>query len=301
VEKLNYIDLIELYLSEQNIAETTRKQYFRVLSLFYIWFSSLGLSIYDLQKSSIIEYRQSLKDLSSLTVVNYLAIIKCFYTWAAENDILPNLTKGLKLSARYKGFKKMPLTNMQATNLLKQVDTTSLKGKRDFAILNLLLRNGLRVIELQRINIGDFKNYQNEKVISIQRKGRTEKDQMIVLSDKTIEAVHDYLMELPKLQDHKPMFVSLSNNHYHKRIDSKSVSHIVKKYLIKSGLNSKQYTAHSLRHTAAINSLKNGSSEYETMVFMGHSNFQTTQIYTRYIEGNLLLHKSPSKLTDKIF
>lgn len=79
------------------------------------------------------------------------------------------------------------------------------------------------------------------------------------------------------------------------------MSKIIKSYFLQIGLVDKHFTAHSLRHTAGVNAIKNKAGEYATQLYLGHTNFSTTQFYTRMIENQLMLTQNPSLLTDNLF
>jgi integrase/recombinase XerD len=113
------------------------------------------------------------------------------------------------------------------------------------------------------------------------------------LSAKAMEAIEDYLLHRPgNWQDASPLFMSLSNNSKNQRLTTAHLSSMIKRHLITSGLNDTMYTAHSLRHTAATMLLAEGYNEYDVMVFMGHRNFATTQIYTRQKEKDMIFNKN---------
>ena len=62
---------------------------------------------------------------------------------------------------------------------------------------------------------------------------------------------------------------------------------LVKKYLLKAGLDSTQYSPHKLRHTAATLMLQNGVDVRTLQELLGHENLNTTQIYTHVDNDNL--------------
>jgi site-specific recombinase XerD len=78
------------------------------------------------------------------------------------------------------------------------------------------------------------------------------------------------------------LFIALSDLHYGHRLATGSISRIVKSRLRKAGLNSKYYTAHSLRHTAATVALKAGASLEKVQEMLGHADINTTLMYTHF-------------------
>lgn len=291
------------FIEESQVSENSKRTYLAILKVFYKWFTDNGLDYYELSPVHIIRWKESLvRTKSSLTVANYLIVIKRYFSWIASNDIGKNIAAGIKVGAKYKGFLKHPLTLEQIKQLLGSIEQSTVIGKRNFALANLLVRNGLRIIEAQRINIGDITTLKGKHIIYLQRKGSHEKTHdFIVLSEKGLESIHNYLAERNNLQDYQPLFISYSRNNFGKRMNTISMSEIIKQSLNNIGLKDKRYTAHSLRHTAGVMALKNNAGEYATQLYMGHSQFKTTQLYTRMIENEMMLNNNPSILTDNIF
>ena len=79
------------------------------------------------------------------------------------------------------------------------------------------------------------------------------------------------------------------------------IVHCVKKYMKKVGLNDRYYTCHSLRHTAAVLSLKAGASIYDVQQMLGHKSIDTTRIYLRAIDAEKMLDNPAIRCLDKLF
>ena len=227
----------------------------------------------QLRREEILQYKEWLlnSERSNLTVGSYLTSVRKFFEWLETKRYYPNIAKGIKTPIRDKGFKKDVLTTNQIKELLVSVDLTDLKGKRDFAILNLLLRTGLRTIELVRANIEDLSQKGEEVVLYVQGKGRDSKDKFVLLTPKAYEPIREYLNAMGTLQAKQPLFTSLSKNNLKGRLTTRSISGLAKLGLRKIGLNSPKLTAHSFRHTAAVNVLRSGADLYTTQLFMRHS------------------------------
>ena len=146
------------FLNSQDVKQTSRDLYGRTIKQFVVWLESKNLSLMQLRREEILQYKEWLlnSERSNLTVGSYLTSVRKFFEWLETKRYYPNIAKGIKTPIRDKGFKKDVLTTNQIKELLVSVDLTDLKGKRDFAILNLLLRTGLRTIELVRANIEDL-------------------------------------------------------------------------------------------------------------------------------------------------
>jgi integrase/recombinase XerD len=170
--------LIELFLSERDVEPISKRQYGFNLRRFFIWVINQGKQYTELGKADILNYKVSLQHegKTHLTIANYMITLRLFYKWMAANDIAQDLTVSIRINKSYHTFRKKSLDVSQSVKLLSTFDTTTLKGKRDYAIANLMLRNGLREIEVVRMNIQDVTEYNGCRAINIQRKGKIEKD-----------------------------------------------------------------------------------------------------------------------------
>lgn len=296
--------LIEMFLAERDVFETSKRQYHFNLRRFFRWLKENTIDHYQVSRAHILQYKQSLIDenKTSLTIASYLGTLRMFYRWMNENKYYSDITTSLRITKEYKTFRKKSLNVIQAKRFMQTFDTNTIISKRDFAIANLMIRNGLREIEVIRMDVGDIIEYNNAAAICIQRKGRVEKNAVLPLSEKAMEAIEDYLYHRKgNWQDDDPLFVSFSNRGYNTRLSTQKVSRMIKTKLIQSGLNDPMVTAHSLRHTTATMLIAEGKSEYDVQKVMGHSSFQITQIYTRQKELDMMFDRNPIKTMDKVF
>jgi len=155
---------------------------------------------------------------------------------------------------------------------------------RDYCILMLFMSCGLRVSELVSLNVTDI--YEDHlRVI-----GKGNKERMIYFAEGCREAIDDYLMvrnsEKIVAEDKNALFISRDN----RRISVRGVQKMVEKKLKLAGLDSTRYSPHKLRHTAATLMLKNGVDTRALQEVLGHSNLNTTQIYTHL--DNAALHEA---------
>ena len=180
--------------------------------------------------------------MSSLTVGSYLTVVRKFYEWTEANKIYPNVAKGIKTPTlkQENKFKKQPLLPKQATALLKHFKKQS---KRDSAIINLLLRTGLRTIEVVRANIEDITFKGDQRVLLVHGKGRDEKDAFVILTDKAFKPIESYLEERGRANIKEPLFTSTSNNSKGKRLTTRTISQIAKEGLKAIGLDNNSYSS----------------------------------------------------------
>ena len=147
-------------------------------------------------------------------------------------------------------------------------------GLRDYCMLMILLSCGLRVSELVSLNVTDV--YEDHlRVI-----GKGNKERVVFFAEGCREAIDDYLSirnpEKIAPEDQNALFISRDN----RRISVRGVQKMLDKKLKLAGLDVSRYSPHKLRHTAATLMLKNGVDTRALQEVLGHSNLNTTQIYT---------------------
>jgi integrase/recombinase XerC/integrase/recombinase XerD len=236
--------------------------------------------------------------MSSLTVGSYITSVRRFYEWTEANKYYPNVAKGIKTPKRKQQFKKQPLLPVQATALLNFYQD---KALRDYAIINLLLRTGLRTIEVIRASVEDITFKGGQRVLLVQGKGRDEKDDFVLLTNKAYKPLAEYLASRGNISSSEPLFISTSNNSKGGRLTTRTISYIAKEGLKAIGLDEKSYTAHSLRHTTAVNILRAGGSLETAQFTLRHSNPATTQIYTATLNEERRLQNSGEALIDNLY
>jgi integrase/recombinase XerC/integrase/recombinase XerD len=171
---------------------------------------------------------------------------------------------------------------------------------RDFAIVNLLLRTGLRTIEVVRANVEDITFKGGQRILRVWGKGRDDKDSFVVLTDKAYAPIKAYLDTRGTTTLKEPLFISTSNRNLKGRLTTRSISKICKEGFRAIGIDGKEYTAHSLRHTTAVMLLKHGTLS-DVQSVLRHASPVTSQIYTKSIEEELRLANPSEIKLDGIF
>lgn len=280
--------LVERFLREADIAPSTKASYRRALRCFFRWYDERGGG--DLAAVDILAYKQyQLGRVQAGTAGTYLTAVKSLFKWLAATKTYPDVAAGVKGVKMPKGHRKDALTPAQARRVLRSLKGDTLRAKRDYALFNLLLRGGLRTIEVERALVGDIRNKGEATVLHVQGKGRVAKDEFVVLAERTVEPIYDYLAarrasgtEAVTLES--PLFVSLSNKTYGQRLATRSIREIVKRALRDAGLDSDRLTSHSLRHTAVTAALLGGASIQQTQAMARHGSVSTTMIYAHNVE-----------------
>lgn len=292
--------LVDSFIASQDIKESSKMLYRRTLKQYFNWIDKRGYLLSEIARPQLLEYKDSLlsSGMSSLTVGSYITSVRRFYEWAEANKYYPNVAKGIKTPKRKQQFKKQPLRPDQATALIEYFQG---KALRDYAIVNLLLRTGLRTIEVTRATVGDITYKGSQRVLLVQGKGRDEKDNFVLLTDKAYKPIEAYLATRGKLTGSDPLFTSTSNNSQGESLNTRSISFMAKEGLKAIGLSERAFTAHSLRHTTAVNILRAGGSLETAQFTLRHSNPATTQIYTATLNEERRLQNSGEALLDSLY
>jgi integrase/recombinase XerD len=293
-------ELVDSFINSQDVKQSSKLLYRRTLKQFFTWVTKKSYSLSEIARPQLLEYKEELlaSGMSSLTVGSYITSVRRFYEWTEANKFYPNIAKGIKSPKRKQQFKKQPLLPSQATALLNYYEG---KVLRDYAIINLLLRTGLRTVELMRAKVEDIIFKGSQRVLLVQGKGRDEKDNFVLLTDKTYKPIEAYLATRGPVTGSEPLFTSTSNNSSGDSLTTRSISYIAKEGLKAIGLNEKAFTAHSLRHTTAVNILRAGGSLETAQFTLRHSNPATTQIYTSTLNEERRLLNSGEALLDSLY
>jgi integrase/recombinase XerD len=293
-------ELVDSFIQAQDVKESSKLLYRRTLKQYFNWVNTKSYLLSEIARPQLLEYKEDLlsSGMSSLTVGSYITSVKRFYEWTEANKFYPNVAKGIKSPKRKQQFKKQPLLPDQATALLSYYQDRAL---RDYAVVNLLLRTGLRTIEAIRANVEDITFKGSQRVLLVHGKGRDEKDNFVVLTDKAYQPIAQYLATRGKVNSSEPLFISSSNNSKGDRLTTRSISYIAKEGLKAIGLDERSFTAHSLRHTTAVNILRAGGSLETAQFTLRHSNPATTQIYTATLNEERRLQNSGEALIDTLY
>ena len=153
--------------------------------------------------------------------------------------------------------------------------------KRDKAILILFLTYGLRLSELQQLNISSF-NFNRGEFKIYRKRG---KESIMPLNNSATEVVHDYIdnerADDKTLDDENrdALFLSLQG----RRMTERQIRELVKKYTSIALKTSRKagYSPHKLRATAATSLIGRGNSIFDVAALLDHEQVTTTQLYAR--------------------
>ena len=292
----NMDEFIHPFIAAQDISLNSRTTYLNAMVQFARWCTEKKITIP--KRETILSYKFWLdtKGLSSYTKAMYIVVIRRFFLWTEDSQLYPNVSRGVRGIKKFaKNHQKESLSIDALKTLFASIDCSDIKGKRDFALINILVRTGLRLKEIASATLEDMYEQRGEMLLWIHGKGRASKDEFVLLTPQALVSLHDYLQARVIKSEKDPLFVSLSDRNYGKKLTIFSLSRIIKRRLRAAGLNSKRITAHSLRHTFGVLSMQAGASLYEVQLAMRHTAPTTTQLYLGDIERIKRLEASPER------
>lgn len=217
------------------------------------------------------------------TIARRIAALRSFFRHMCREDIITENPFSLVHTPKLE--KKLPvfLDTVEIDNLLQLPDTTLL-GRRDAAVLELLYASGLRVSELVNLHVPDF-DYDNRLILVY---GKGSKERIVPMGKTAAQAIRDYLtFTRPALMSktkeiHKFIFVNSKGG----PITDRSIRRILDKYVCQMA-SDKNISPHTIRHTFATHLLNNGADLRTVQELLGHVNLSTTQLYTHVTKERL--------------
>lgn len=213
------------------------------------------------------------------TIARKLAALKAFFrSLHANGKISDNPLENLEIPRIQKELPAV-LSTEQVRRLFAQVDTSSLMGRRDLAMMHLLYATGVRVTELVSLNVADFDPAGSTVLCPVRHK----RERILSLPPVSCEAILSYLQTArPTLAMHHPTEQALFVNHHGERLTRQGFWLIIKRYARLAGVA--EITPHMLRHSFALHMLQQGMELRSVQQMLGHAHLATTQVYSQLID-----------------
>ncbi len=262
------------------------------------------LSLAAVTQSDVLAYRHHLETTesphthqpySATTINQRLSALSSFYRFAH--------VRGLCDENPCAGIKRKPVSpygkatwldgeQQQDLRLLQAVDTSTLQGKRDFALLLLFLTTALRVESVARLHIGALRMQGEQAFLMATNKGGGEVE--VPLVPLTTAAILDYLDTREDRSPGAPLFVATERGRLamtnlshtgqtardgQQTLTARAIRKLVKKYADKAFGPGHGISPHSLRHTAAMNAILEGASVTEVSRLLQHKSLGITTVY----------------------
>jgi len=207
----------------------------------------------------------------------YLSTVRAFFRFLArKNHILNNPASDLDMPRLGKQIPRNILTISEAEQILNTPNIKTPVGLRDRAILETLYSTGIRRFELIKLTVFDLEINHGTLMV---REGKCRRDRVIPIGERALAWIRKYL------EDVRPRFVmepdegTLFLKPRGVKLTPSTLSHVVAKYVIKSGVR-KTGSCHMFRHTMATLMLENGADIRFIQQMLGHARPETTSIYT---------------------
>lgn len=269
--------------SERGLAENSLLAYRRDLENLERFLSarSRHLLSADTEDFRLYLQDQSRRGQSTRTVSRRLAAIRVLLRFlTAEGHDRMHVLQQLERPKPEQSLPKV-LSRAQVNQLIAGPDPKSPLFDRDVAILELLYASGLRATELCELKLRDL----NLQVGCVRVLGKGNKERVVPLGKAASDAVARYLAESrPKYDRHASERLFLSRTG--KPLERIALWMLVEKYGRKSGLL-KSISPHTLRHCFASHLLGGGADLRVVQELLGHSDINTTQIYTHVDQSRL--------------
>lgn len=235
---------------------------------------------------------------SQATINQHLSALASFYTLAVKRGLrADNPCDGIKRKSvsPYGKATWLDGEKNQDVILLKAVDTSTLRGQRDLAILLLMLTLGLRISAVSALRVSDLRWQGDTAYLTFTNKGGASLER--ALPPVTARAIGQYLQQRGPAPADAPLFVAYPHNHplpssgddiavsYPERpLSTRAIHQMVRAIADKAFGADHGITPHSLRHTAAMNAVMEGATMTEVSQLLLHKSMQITTIYLHATE-----------------
>lgn len=264
-----------------NLCENTISSYTIYLYSFYNFLTKIGLKqIEEIKSSDIVKYIEQIEPPGSAKLHVSLVLLKLFLIYLYEQQILAvdhslNIPKD-----NYKKQAKLPsaFTHSEIKALLNAVDRGNPKGKRDYAILLMATKLGLRASDIRGIK---FENLDWDRGLIILNQRKTGRPIELPLLPEIGNAMIDYLKHGRPISSDDNCFISILAPY--QQIDANAIGNMVSKYIALANINcsGRKHGPHAIRHSFASELLRENVSMPLISAALGHKNMESTTIYLR--------------------
>jgi site-specific recombinase XerD len=276
------------------LAPRSRATYQNDMQHFSAWLTGRGKTLVELTRSDFIEYRQHLADsYAKATAGRMLSVARRILTEAVNRGDL-RANPAIDIRGFKTGANETPhtaLNRREAKELLTGIDTSTAKGQRDYALIMLLLRTGLRRAEAVALTVGDLSTEQGHQIATIQH-GKGDKRRVVKLPVDVARSIKTYLEAAGRgrseVKASAPLFVRFRKGTKasgglpvatEEGLTTKAIELIVKEHAKAAGVE--HLTPHGLRASFVTLALEGGASLHQVQYAAGHADPRTTERYQK--------------------
>ena len=212
------------------------------------------------------------------TIARKLSAVRSFFLFLEKKGIVMTNPAGDIATPKLGKYIPVYLPVDDVFRLLERPDRKKPLGLRDLAILEVLYSCGIRVSELEALDISGV-DFEGRLVTVI---GKGDRERIVPIGRIALKAVRNYLEATRNLRkgdgndsQDGPLFINFRGG----RLSGRSIARIIKRYATESGL-SPEISPHSMRHTFATHLLDGGADLRSVQELLGHASLSTTQRYT---------------------
>jgi site-specific recombinase XerD len=275
-------------LNDKRIKPNTIDMYDYSLNMFSVKMDILGVTPANLTDEILLNFFSSVQNTKEVIV----RTIKRFLKYLDGKELLTNKIyfEQIRPSIFRKEIIPSYYSKAEISKLEDSINRNSRVGKRDYAMLLLASRLGLRSSDIRNLKFSDIQWDKNEVHI-IQYK--TRKCVVLPLLEDVGMAIIDYIKNARPTTSRKEIFLTL-NPPYHP-IGASTFSSMTKKYMYKAGIASvdKHKGPHTLRHSLATNLLSENTSLPVISSILGHSTTDSSKPYLSIDLTSLLACSHP--------
>ncbi|MEG1621979.1 MAG: tyrosine recombinase [Alistipes sp.] len=211
-----------------------------------------------------------------------LSGIKSFYNYLLMTDVMES--SPVEFVDAPKCGRHLPdiLSTAEIDRIIAVIDTSTIKGRRDSAMLEVLYSCGLRVSELTSLRLSDL--FFGEGYIRVIGKG--DKQRLVPISSIARDKIQIYLDDRNTLHPTRTGSNIVFLNNRGNQLTRVMIFTLLKEAVLRAGID-KHISPHTFRHSFATHLLKGGASIRQVQEMLGHESILTTEIYT-HLDDNLL-------------
>lgn len=276
------------------LSDTTQEWYVKRLQRFAEWCEANHFQVEDLRPTHVARYLHELATtpseatgqlLSSYTVNGHGRLIRTFLYWCAavpqcylprttpENLVMPKIQQKI--------IESFSTQQIRALLAACEQESSPLLIARNKAIVAVLTDTGIRAAELCTLTLQNVHLMSREGYIRVVGKGDRERE--IPLGAKARQLLHRWLGQYrPHLgSDYQEVFLNYRGEHF----TPNGLDQMLYGLAERTAITGVRCSAHTFRHTFALNFLMQGGDVYVLSRLMGHASVQTTEIYVRALKN----------------